>query len=169
MPTVIPFATYGGSVKQVPGTCFMYGEPRRRLPTSQSLCTSVFRAICGEWGNTSDALHKSAKWQEKMSQIDKPGDEVPWFTLIYLIKNARDWCTRVPLCTRRRPSQRRPACSRRASVPVVTQSVVSRLHSTIALSCRSSLYIFSSFVISFPFSLLLYIVLVNHCKGTHIL
>ena len=26
-----------------------------------------------------------------MSQIDKPGDEVPWFTLIYLIKNARDW------------------------------------------------------------------------------
>ena len=67
-------------MKQVPGTCFMYGEPRRRLPTSQSLCTSVFRAICGEWGNTSDALHKSAKWQEKLSQIAQKTGEICTFT-----------------------------------------------------------------------------------------
>ena len=31
----------------------MCGEPRKRFPTSQSLYTSAFQAICGEWGENS--------------------------------------------------------------------------------------------------------------------
>ena len=31
----------------------MCGEPRKGFPTFQSLCTSAFREICGEWGENS--------------------------------------------------------------------------------------------------------------------
>ena len=72
----------------------MCGEPRKRFPTLQSLYTSAFQAICGEWGENANKDVTDLSLLSLVDVVQSVSLRTPLFHLILIL-----WVIPIPNLT----------------------------------------------------------------------